>query len=94
MTTALQISCINKSNREAIHKKILFVGGIQNGSRWKYSLEDAIALIELRKVSFYVQINGRRADVIIALSAAQNKYLKTTADSDQLNNLLNLPECP
>ncbi|MGO7416641.1 DUF3892 domain-containing protein [Rhizobium ruizarguesonis] len=31
---------------------------------------------------------------MFAKSAAGNKYLKTTADGDQPNNLLSLPECP
>jgi hypothetical protein len=39
-------------------------------------------------------VEALRVDVIVAVSAAGNKYLKTTADSEQPNNLLALPECP
>jgi len=32
-------------------------------------------------------------NVVIATSRYGNKYLKATADGDQPNNLLSLPEC-
>jgi hypothetical protein len=36
---------------------------------------------------------GDRVSVIVATSRFGNKYLKTTADGDQPNNLLSLPTC-
>lgn len=33
-------------------------------------------------------------NVIVAVSANQNKYIKTENDGLQPNNLLNLPQCP
>jgi len=52
-----------------------------------------INLIEEDKFSFYVIVNGKVVDVIIATSSAGNKYLKTEADGVMPNNLLSLPEC-
>jgi hypothetical protein len=32
--------------------------------------------------------------VVVAVSRYGNKYIKTTADGEQPDNLLSLPECP
>lgn len=89
-----QIMCINKSDRPNTHERIKFVGGISGGQRWKLSQEDAIAGIENGKWQFFVQVQGRKARVIVAKSQYGHKYLKTENDGEQPNNLLSLPECP
>lgn len=94
MAENIQIQCINKSDRYDPHERILFVGGVHNGQRWKLSQPDAIAGIESGKWAFFVHVNGRSVWVIVAVSRFGNKYLKTEADDDQPNNLLSLPECP
>jgi hypothetical protein len=58
------------------------------------SQTEAIAAIEAGTYSFYTLVDGRRANVIVAVSRFDNKYLKTTADGEQPDNLLSLPECP
>jgi hypothetical protein len=96
MASSVRISCINKSDRYNPHERINSVGG-QNadGTRWKLSQAEAIAGIEDGRWAFYVERPaGDRVQVIVAVSAFGNKYLKTTADGDQPNNLLSLPECP
>lgn len=96
MADRVRIQCINKTDRQAADERIANVGG-QNpgGGRWRLSLDEAIAGIEEGKWSFYVeQPAGDAVDVVVAISAAGNKYLKTVADGDQPNNLLSLPECP
>jgi hypothetical protein len=93
---AIKIECINKTNRSDAHDRIHSIGGVNgDGTRWKLSQQQAIADVEAGKCSFYVERPaGHRTNVIVATSRYGNKYLKTTADGEQPDNLLALPECP
>jgi hypothetical protein len=96
MAQQVKVSCINKTDRFNPHERIRKIGGVNDdGSRWKLSQEDAIAGILERKWEFFVERpTGHRVLVIVAQTATGHKYLKTTADGEQPNNLLSLPECP
>ena len=94
MTDSAEIQCINKSDRDNAHERIRGVGGVAGATRWSITQEEAIALIENGKWTFFVRRNGQSVRVVVAVSRYGNKYLKTEADGEQPNNLLSLPECP
>ena len=90
-----RVSCINKrGGHYNPHERISHIGGVnENGTRWKLSDDEAIKAIEDRKYDFYVFVNGRSVNVVIATHSGR-KYLKTETDGYGPDNLLSLPECP
>jgi hypothetical protein len=95
MADPIQVKCVNKSDRNNPHERILSIGGMNpNGTPWKLSQQAAIEGVESNKWKFYVNVGGKSVWVVIAKSAQGNKYLKTEADKEHENNLLSLPECP
>ncbi len=95
MASRHQVLCVNKSDRDNPHERITHIGGKNDdGTRWRLTQQEAIQGIESGKWSFYVSRGGSTVDVIVATSRYGHKYLKTTADNEQPNNLLSLPECP
>lgn len=94
MVPAYEVKCINKAHHYSPYERITAVGGMLSDLRlWKISQEEAIAGIETGRFKLYVKQGGRIADVIVARSRFGNKYLKTTADGESPDNLLNLTEC-
>lgn len=95
MADRVRVSCINKTNRTSPHERISHIGGANaDNSRWKLAEDAAIAGLEGGKWAFYVERRqGDRVKVIVATRLGR-KYLRTTADGDEPNNLLALPECP
>ena len=94
MASRHRISCINKTDRTSAHERISRIGGNAGSTRWTLSLNDAVAGIQNGTYAFFVNVNNREVDVIVARSVYGHFYLKTTNDGDQPNNLLSLPECP
>jgi hypothetical protein len=89
-----RVRCINKREHYNPHERITHIGGINaDNTRWKLTQEEAILGIESGKYSFYVEERGFTSEVIVA-SRNGRKYLKTTADGENPDNLLALPECP
>ncbi len=94
MASRHEIKCVNKTDRFNPHERIKAIGGVNpNGSPWKIAQEHAIASIEQGVHQFYVRVGYQEVDVVVAVSRFGNKYLKTTADGDEPNNLLSLYEC-
>ncbi len=94
MATRVEIRCVNKSDSSNPHERILNIGGINaDSTRWKLSQTEAIHYIVQDTYLFYVKRGGQIVYVVIA-SQSGWKYLKTTADGEQPDDLLSLPECP
>lgn len=94
MAPRVRVGCINKRERNNAHERIQAIGGQNSdGTRWKMTEENAIRSIETGEYAFFVLVNGREVDVVVAAHEGR-KYLKTTADGYAPNNLLSLPECP
>jgi hypothetical protein len=95
MASRLLIECIHKTDRQNAHEHIKAIGGGLPGCKWKHTQADAIAWAEGRIFAYYViNRDGREEKVIVASDPHGHKYLKTEADGEQPDNLLNLPECP
>jgi hypothetical protein len=90
--TTLQVECITKHpSHHDPHERIQGIGGTGDGGWW-HAEDDAIRNIERGVHSYFVMVNGRQVNVVVA-THKNRKYLKTTADGYEPNNLLNLPEC-
>lgn len=89
MSTELQISCIKKDKADRVtHVSGQAVGG----TSWIHPLETAIHNIENGLARYFVEVRGRRAEVIVV--DTPRKYLRTTADNPLYNNLEKLDICP
>lgn len=84
----LQITCITPDGRD-MDQRIDAVGG----AGFYHLIDDAIRFIETRVHTYWTMVGGRRANVEVAQRANGRKYLKTTADGYEPNNLLALPTC-
>lgn len=88
-----QIDCIGKRNGDSPWDRISHVGGVHpDGTRWKLTQECAVHLME-EGWGFYVAVSGKAAWCEVATSCQGYQYIRTAADGDLPNNLLNLPRC-
>jgi hypothetical protein len=71
-------------------ERIEFIGN--QAGKWKMSEDAAIRAIENYTSSFFTLVNGREADVVVAIHNGR-KYLKARPDGYSPDNLLSLPEC-
>ena len=93
MARYLRIRQVVKTERPSAHEQIQAICGIKaDGSHWSLTQDEAIAQAEDGISLFYVErAGGRRFDVIDAMDLHAHKYLKTIADGEQSDELLNLP---
>lgn len=92
MTTRHRVSCVKPDGSDA-YSRIDGIGGVSGGQRWYLPEDDAIAGMDAGKWQFYVSVNNREVEVIIAERNGR-RYLKTEADGYSENNLSKLPTCP
>jgi hypothetical protein len=84
----VQVTCINKPDRNSAHEAITHLGG----TNWRWTRADVISSIEARTNTFYTNVNGKRADVGV-VKGETGKYVRTYADGYYNNDLLALAEC-
>jgi hypothetical protein len=95
MPSRLLVECIQRTDVQDAHERIKAIGGGLPGCSWKHTLADAVAWAEGRIFVYYIiNQDGKEEKLIVASDPHGHKYLKTEADGEQPDNLLNLPECP
>lgn len=83
-----EVTCIVPDGNDP-DRRIDAIGGY----RWNLKIDEAIQHIESGVNSFYTNQQGLFARVIVAVRSNGRKYLKTTADGQEPNNLLSLSHC-
>lgn len=95
MAQRRQVLCVVQRDRPNPHERITQVGGrTAEGLPWRMSQQSAIDAIEADVWSFFVALEGRELEIVVAVSRYGRKYLKTAPDGDSLDGLLHLPTCP
>jgi len=93
----VQVSCITKPQPSNPKQRIKGLGGMNgDGSPWWMTLDAAIAMVESGRFFFYVlDKDGTTPNpIVVDVSTAGNKFLRTVFDETTSNNLLSLPQCP
>lgn len=85
----VQVTCINKPDRNNSHESITHLGG----PNWRWTTRQVIDSIKGGSNTFYTQVNGKRANIEVRRNAYGTEYLQTHADRQWNNNLLALSEC-
>lgn len=89
----VQVTCINKQQRQNPHEGITHLGGGSGANRWRWTRQQVIESIEAKTNTFYtLDRNGRRANVGV-VDGPNGKYVRTYADGVWNDNLLALEEC-
>lgn len=84
----VQVTCINKVNRQSFHEGITHLGG----AGWKWTRQEVINSINAGTNTFYTMVGGKRANIGV-VNGINGSYVQTYADGAYNNNLLSLPEC-
>jgi hypothetical protein len=86
-----QVTCIRRYGPAKTIQQL----GIRNndGTTTMLAVDEAIRLIEIGRVTFFVSVGGRRANLVIDVAPSGRRYLRTEFDTTTVNNLANLPTC-
>ncbi|MCX6762944.1 MAG: DUF3892 domain-containing protein [Candidatus Moranbacteria bacterium] len=94
---AVRIICINKDNGDHYdpHEAITNLGWINesSGKSDKSTRMQVVEYLEGGGRAYVKDMFGNLVYLIVKISRAGNKYVKTIADGKETNNLLELPEC-
>jgi hypothetical protein len=88
----LRVQCVKHDPKTG---RIVQIGGVDSlGSAFRYSEDQAIAMIRANTHHFYTYEAGVRAEVEVArMTLLGNDFLKTVPDGLHPNNLSKLPTC-
>jgi hypothetical protein len=85
----VQVTCINKPDRDNRHEAITHLGGYG----WRWTRQEVVNSINQKTNTFYTQVAGRRANIGV-VDGATGQFVRTYADGVWNDNLLALTECP
>jgi hypothetical protein len=91
MAILLKVKWVEKSDQPAPYQRIRQIGGEAGAIRWQHTQAEAIELIEHNLFVYYVEKDARALELKVERAPDGSKYLKTAADGEQLQFLLNLP---
>jgi hypothetical protein len=86
-TCKMQVTCTIKTSHQSHNERISYIGGYG----WLFTQQQAVHAIFNQQYTFYVRIENRTADIIIA-SYQGYPYLKTVIDREEPEQLLHLPD--
>jgi len=87
------VTCATKKgNNYDPYERITDLGGHSTKGNFHMTSEDMIRDIESGKYSYWVNVGGKTVEIIVATRNGR-KYLKTTTDGYEPNNLLALGDC-
>ncbi len=97
MEEMLEIKCINKDagDHHDPHEGITDLGWLDEntGETGKHDRAQMVEFLKAGNKAYVDSLDGRRAYLVVRVSRWGNEYVKTIADDEETNNLLELPEC-
>lgn len=95
MVTRLELKWISRSEEQNSRAWVTLVSGSYvDGTLWKLTEADAIRGIETGFLEFFVEMDGRTLEVVVAGNRSGRKFLKTEADGERPDYMLRLPDLP
>ena len=94
MAILLKVKWVDRSDAPEPYLRIRNIGGDAGQLQWKHTQAQAIQSIERGAFHYYVEKDACALKLEIGVAPDGCKYLKTPADKEYPQLLLNLPECP
>ncbi len=94
MAILLKVKWVDKSDQPDPCRRIQHIGGDTGEFQWQHTHANAIQSIEQGRFHYYMERDARALKLEVGLTPNGDKYLKTQADIDHPQFLLNLPKRP